>query len=234
MLGPVAPRRGADPEVWTDGNTDYAVTVPTAGQLLRVSGATIVGATTGPGVMVGGYTHTLEMWVTGRATSVSAGTSSSAINTLKAYPVIFPVAHTLDRITFEVTTGGGAGSVFRVGIYAATSITNPYPSALVVDGGEHVTTVAAGTGLKTSTISTAVSAGLVYWLASLGGVATVTCRSMNTASWFFGVYSDGANLSVPNYLSVAQAYGALPDPFTGSALPTVTTTPPVIAWRYSA
>jgi len=139
----------------------------------------------------------------------------------------------IDRIAFRVSTGGGAGSVARVGIYDVTSDTDIYPANLIVDGGEQDTTSAA---VKITTISETLSANTMYWFVFLAGVASPTVRCFDEDSCFI-IGTDNSFSSVP-YGGVREDFGyaALPDPFDsdGPLLVNNTIYMPVIAVRVAA
>lgn len=146
----------------------------------------------------------------GLGISFGIGTVVVAVGTLIAIP--FPVSRRkdFDRIAFRVTTGGGAGSVARAGIYADDG--SVYPGALVADGGEHVTT---STGVKSSTIAVTLDGGALYWLVYLCGTAAPTIATNQRTLILLGFDSGLANYNV--WRTVAQAYGALPANYPGGA-----------------
>lgn len=133
---------------------------------------------------------------------------------------IFFVPHrsvTLDRLACYVTEAGSTGAVVRLGLRAHDD-TNGRPGSLIVDGGTVSTTT---TGLKTVTISTAVTAGTPYWatIAHQGAAATKTTLAAYQ-SWgqrpSQGFLSDPAGVSV-QYMYKAGVSAALNDTgaFTG-------------------
>jgi len=183
----------------------------------------------GFGVNVG---PTLERWsIAGQASTLPLVTVAPGANTLQAIPFFSPWrGGRVDRISAEVTVGA-AGNV-RLGIYRATSLTDIYPGALIVDGGEADVT---GAGVKTLNVDVPLWPGWLYWAVWHGAVAP-TVRALDTSAGaiipLLGVPSTfGANPG--GYISVADAYGALPATFTaGGAVQT--TDPPAIAIRFSA
>jgi hypothetical protein len=178
----------------------------------------------------------MERWYTAGViiSGSSLSTGAPALATFTALPIISLHGGTIDRIAFEVTTGGTAGSKARVGIYAATSQTNIYPNALIVDGGEFDTTT---TGIKSATISTVLTPNVRYWAAYLCGTAAPTIRtpinSMLDGS-IIGISNSIGNAMPPWGLRVAQTYGALPGTFPASAGFGTTETPAGIFLRYLA
>jgi hypothetical protein len=160
-------------------------------------------------------TSPLECWYSGVINQTAYTTGSNTIDTLFAQRIVIGRSGILDRIAFEQTAAGGAGSLTRCGLYAATSRYNIYPSSLVVDGGEIATDGANAT--KVTTISTFVQAGL-YWLVVLSGVSapTLRARSVGGQDAIGGVPSTIG--TTPNSaLAVALAYQALPATFPAGA-----------------
>ena len=101
---------------------------------------------------------------------------AATANVTRAFPFIVGAGFTADRIQFEVTTVvAGANSNCNVGIYNDGG--NLYPSTLLVDGGQKST---ASLGLKTTTISTSLSANTLYWLV-YNCHKTPTLRSISPA-----------------------------------------------------
>lgn len=122
----------------------------------------------------------------------------------------FPVgeALTIDRITCGVQTAGTATAVVRLGIYQDT---DGMPDALLLDAG---TVAGDSSGYKEITISQALTAGTLYWIAVVWQVATVGAGVLRAnlggagADW---VGADAAN-SDPraNNYQEAGVTGALP------------------------
>jgi hypothetical protein len=178
----------------------------------------------------------MERWYAAGVIISGSGLSTGApvVATLQAIPIISLHGGTVDRIAFEVTTGGSAGSKARVGIYAATSQSNIYPNALVVDGGEFDTTT---TGVKVATVSATLDPNVRYWAAYLCGTAAPTIRvPTNTQldGTIIGISSAIGNQMPPWGVRVAQTYGALPGTFPASAGFGTTEAPAGIFLRYSA
>lgn len=173
--------------------------------------------------------------VAGQQNCTALTTGAPAIDTLFAMPFCSPRGGTLDRLQFNVTTVGGAGSVARCGIYTNSGASLIYPNALVVDGGQHDTSAVGGTGVKSATIDVDLDPGELYWFVYLCGTAAPTVRGINPAACFplFGL--DSTIGTAPGVgLSVAQAYGALPATFTASGTVLTTAPIPVVVARYSA
>lgn len=161
-------------------------------------------------------TSPMEIWYTTAVSTLAPGTGSQAINTLRAIPFISESGGLIDTISFEITTGGAAGSVGRCGIYEATSETSTYPKNLVVDGGEFDCTTI---GVKSASVSVYLKPGTLYWLAVLVGTNAATFRLQGTTSTPPPVMGIAATFgsTVRAGLTVSKTYGALPDPFTAGA-----------------
>lgn len=156
--------------------------------------------------------------------------------TMYAAPFLTPKAVTVDRIAIRVLTAN-AGSNARLGIYSAASETNLYPSARVIDAGE---IDAGATGWKELTISQALAAGTLYFLAVLIEDSSAAYMAMRTNDIVpvFG-YPNQPNTADPKRaaVSVGQAYGALPATFPagGGILDAIDTTFfPLVFVRLSA
>lgn len=136
---------------------------------------------------------------------------------LYAYPFIVPVTQSFDRILVAVSTAQVNG-VCRIGIYSDSGV---YPDALVLDSGE---IDCSGAGYKAVVINEELTAGLYWLVINHDGNANVTFRCMDynityPMSWFAILGKSGTNWVTPphTHWKVSEAYGALPDPFTGGA-----------------
>ena len=155
----------------------------------------------------------------GSKTADALTTMTGTINTLKAVPFVTEDSFTKDRLEFEVTTGGAAGSVAHVGIYASGGAINgtPYPDALVATGTAIVTT---STGVKATTVAWVPVPGRLYFAATLFGVNAPTVRSIpqtNLQPFFGHPATLGAS---PQYgYTVASTYATtgLPSTFPAGA-----------------
>ena len=87
-------------------------------------------------------------------------TGSGFANRITAVPMFFPKPTTIDRIAFRIFTGGAAGSIVRLGVYASTS--SGLPGALLHDFGTVDGTV---TGNPVAVTVSATLDGFV-WLAA--------------------------------------------------------------------
>jgi hypothetical protein len=145
----------------------------------------------------------------------SAPTAATLV-TGRLYGMPFPVSRrvTVDTLAVETTIVGASNSVFRAGIYAATSRTNPYPSSLVVDGGEWDGTLSAR--MFTATINTTLGPDSLYWLAILVGTASPTFRFAAHGAMINCGFPTTAFSSPTTAISATQSYGSLPGTFPGS------------------
>jgi hypothetical protein len=106
----------------------------------------------------------------------TAATQSTSSGNMMAIPVFLPTAMTAVSIECEVTTAGAAGTLVRLGIYAAGALDNP--GSLILDAG----TVAGDTaGVKAIAISQQLSAGL-YWLTACPQGGNPSMRSVGSGS----------------------------------------------------
>jgi hypothetical protein len=138
---------------------------------------------------------------------VARATATPTLNDLRAAPFLLAETTTFDRIAVDVNTGGSAGAVIRLGIYADDG--DGYPGALVLDAG---TVDSTGTGLLTITISQQLAAGL-YWLAGVSQVATSVVNISTGSAIGLGA---GTNLAQALWAGYSQTSvsGTLPNPFT--------------------
>jgi len=137
---------------------------------------------------------------------------------LYATPYLAARPITVDRIAVEIKTAA-AGKSARLGIYR--NGTNMYPGVLVLDCG----TISCGTtGVKEIVIDQQLPKGL-YWLAIVSNGAPQIEQAL-LVSKFLGVIGNNYSSYYVGW-DVAQAYGALPDPFTdgGSLIQNVNRVP---------
>jgi len=84
-------------------------------------------------------------------------TFTPTLNRMAYNAVYFPAPTVIDAVIGEVTTGGSAGAVIRLGIYAPNAAGEP--DALIVDAG---TAAADSPGVKVVTITPVTVSGLVF------------------------------------------------------------------------
>jgi hypothetical protein len=156
-----------------------------------------------------------DAWYSSPCTAVSYMSATTAANMMYASLFIVPKTITLDRIAVYVTDYA-VGNAARLGIYNDGA--NMYPGTLLLDAGA-VAIATLNPPLRSIVINQQLTVGL-YWLVCLFNAILTGARGTrhdHTLPYF------GRDLSVPNLQqshgwSVAQAYGALPDPFTGGGV----------------
>lgn len=154
----------------------------------------------------------LEIYYSSRLNNGTINTAVQAVNVLRATPFHSGQGGKFDRLLFEVSLGGAAGAVARVGIYSDINDDgNFYPDKLIVDSGEFSTTVA---GVKSSTIDITLDPDRIYWMASTNGVNTSTMRVTGSSptSGILGLPSTLGFLPRTGFSS-PRAYAALPSVF---------------------
>lgn len=171
-------------------------------------------ATIGAANWVDEASHKADLWGVGHyllPPGITLGSDgSSTANFMYCMPISVPHRVQVDRLGIRLTTAQ-AGGAARVGIYTNDEVTKQ-PSTLVVDGG--AISLASGSGDITATISTWLNPGL-YWVASISTATSTMPTIRRVSGGVLGVYpsSDLSELSGGSpwrYLTVAQAYGALP------------------------
>lgn len=135
---------------------------------------------------------------------------------IDALPLVAPRSATIDAIRVWLQTAGGTDARLRLAIYEATSDTNLYPSALLVQSAE-LNAESGAPGYLSDTISATLAAGKLYWLCvlakqtsagsqpAIGKISSVFCHNIlgisNTAwTGYFG-------------LKATQSYGSYPSTF---------------------
>ena len=154
-----------------------------------------------------------EIWYAlGDQNNTAFSTVTHSFGSLRATRFVVARTVIIDRLAFEVTTLAASG-VGRCGIYRATSLTNQYPSALVVDAGEVST---ATTGVKAATVATTLCPG-VYWSCGLMGVANPGVRRFAVGCSDHGLGVTPALTGLQTNLSSSLSYQALPATFPAGA-----------------
>lgn len=149
--------------------------------------------------------------------SGALSTLALSAGTMYAAPFFVPVTTTFTTIGLEVTTLALTKSI-QLGIYTDTGST---PNALVLDAGN---VSVATTGFKSIVISQALTPGW-YWLAVISdGTPTVRAIGQTNSLPWLG-FTSGTDVTMHQGWSVAQAYGALPNPFTGGGALMTTAVP---------
>lgn len=172
----------------------------------------------------------LEVWHLVNSNGQNALTTGApSANILRAFPFVAPArGGVLDRIGYNITTTVAGNT--RVGIYTATSESNLYPAALVVDSGSIVNAQT----VKTATINVALTPGSLYWVVMLGDAAP-TVRAMGIANCSFLLGYDNTLGTAGNAgLSVAFNYAALPATFPAGAAMIQAVPIPCLFLRFSS
>lgn len=132
------------------------------------------------------------------------------LNFLYAIPLIVPISMTVDRIGIDIGLGN-AGTNVRLGIYRSTVI---YPGSLLLDTGTVV--LGAIPGITSIIINQTLTPGL-YWLAFLSDT-DVSMSTFGSDSTICILGLGSTDFTVPLYaFRVAQAFGALPNPYPNGA-----------------
>lgn len=219
---------GTTEDTIPDPNNDYILTYDTSAGALKKTRMRNAG---GSGMLyrqIG--TSPLECWYSNEHTNAAPTTVVPSLATIRAFPLYLESPRTLDRLAFRVSTAGAAGSVGRIAIYKATSVSNLYPDTLVVESTEFDCT---STGMKSYTLSQALEPKTLYWVALTFNTAAPTIGGAQSYSTedFLGFSSTG--LTKNQGLSIAYAYGAFPATFPASAS-FYTGTPYLYYYRLSA
>lgn len=163
----------------------------------------------------------IAYWPAGPITSLN--NQSFAIDTLFAVPYIAVRSGTVDQIGFRVAIVGAAGSVARMGIYAADQQTGQ-PTGLMVDGGSQITD--AGVGARTTATALTLFGLNLYWFVYVCGVAAPTIIGGAPAVQMWGSGSNNLNIMCGGGFTIAFPYANLPATFpstTGASLITSAT-----------
>lgn len=136
-------------------------------------------------------------------------TMGLTLGQLRITPISIGRDCVLDGIAFEITTGGGAGSFVRVGLYLINPVT--MVSSLLLDAGQQDASVAA---IKTITgLAVPITAGSVIGLCVCGQGVASTVRAVGGGNALIGVATVGTLISnmIDGWSSTASTFtGALP------------------------
>jgi hypothetical protein len=142
------------------------------------------------------------------------GTNAYSIGANLLWGQFWPLSRgaTADRIAVSVQTAE-AGKVMRLGIYADDDL-DGYPDRLVLDAGE---ADISATGTSALVIDQHLPGGL-YFLAMLSDGANAKLWMEDVPRFPSPLGTIGGAPGLPTFAwRVAQAYGALPDPFPSGA-----------------
>lgn len=154
--------------------------------------------------------------ITGNNTAVT----NALADTIQATAFLAPRGGTLDAIKIWLATNGSAGSLTRLALYKATSETNLYPDALLVDSGD-LASDAGAAGYLSASISASLDAGALYWICiNTKNVATKPVVGGISDVYLFNILGYSATAWTPYFgLSLSRTYGAYPATFPASASP---------------
>jgi hypothetical protein len=158
-------------------------------------------------------------YAAGRYYSLSAGaltTLALSADTVYYMPISVGEKHTFDRIAVQVTTTGTANNV-RMAIY---NNVNGVPTSLVIDAGA---LAISGTGLKASTISQSLNAG-VYFLAIVADGSVTVSATPNSQTNYWRWVGTTDFVTADTMLSGSLTFGAFPGTagavsYSASAIP---------------
>jgi hypothetical protein len=156
------------------------------------------------------------VWYPAGGWTITAGVAL-AVNVLRAVP--FENNNRpfeIDRLAFNITSIGGAGSRVRIGIYRAQNGIG-LPTSLLVDAGEEITDGGAA-DTRVKTFASVTLTDPLYWFVYIAGTSGPTVRAIvatNGAPVFGVSQTDLGTASRQTHWTVAQAYGALPVNFPG-------------------
>jgi len=219
---------------------DNAVFSNSTGTHIYVDGTALVAGTTGAafsgvtqqnvqsgvlgarGVAPGLYRSGYYYFASGGA----IGTASLGNENLRVSQWVVTEAVTIARFNAEFTVAGEAGSVFRIGVWAADGA-GGIPSTLVVDAGTVATSGSPGVVEVTLGSPVTIQPG-VYWIGGAVQNAPSTQPTMRTVTplWPGGPLTTSlpsAGTSAPGWLkaAVSGAFGAFTSPSTSSNIPRI-------------
>jgi len=178
-------------------------------------------------------------WVAGLSSPVSLGQDAFPANRLILIPFNQMRTATLAKIGIDLKVRGGANAKVRLGIYANNSSKDNYPKTLVVDAGELDVNNPPSTGCNFLTLNPTVdlTSNNRYWAALFSNDATYQIARLepSTLSFWGGLAVTGSSAQAVSKVSVAKAYGALPNPapVSGSGDLTDTGVAPAIILGFS-
>lgn len=148
--------------------------------------------------------------------SLVTNTLSSNVCLYSPWYLAAPLA--IDQLVIEVTTAGAAGKLIRVGLYNAG--TDWQPTSRLADGA-----VAADGALGTRTLSVSLTLPAGRYLTAVNTDGVPAIRGVRGgAQRYLGYATTIGSSGFIAVWSVAQAYGAFPDPGTAATTNTAAST----------
>jgi len=160
---------------------------------------------------------TTNRWYLGNIILGTTTTSSIGTGTIRFMPIMIPKKTTIGSLRVNITSGGGNGFTFRLGIYAAD---NAYPGTLLYDSG---TISATANAAYTATPNLAVEPGLYWFCVSTSGTMTFTAVGQGTLINPLGW--DGTTFVAQTVIYYTRNYAAYQANLIGANFPT---------WNYTA
>jgi hypothetical protein len=200
---------------------DGTVVPITVGSGLSLAGTTLTATGGGGGLPLQLPIRSAAFYATWYADRLVDAAPDDVADAIFAVPFVCSEAKTWTRIGFNQVTGVDATSA-RLGIYTAHATTG-FPDELVVDAGT-ISTAAASDGTdREITISQALAANTIYWLAFVAEDPLVMLKMMAESDASSVINDPGVHFATGRATSTGRAplggystttaFGALPDPF---------------------
>lgn len=182
-------------------------------QMLSINSAGTAQAFVNPPYSIFGFrktgTATFERWYNGSMNCAGMSATAIALSSIRYFPFIVEKACTVDRIAAEITAGGTAGSLVRLGIYDSSNL---LPNNLIVDAG----TIAGDSAtFQSITISQVLQPGLYFLTMNHNSAASPTFRTIPVGSMppVLGFPNTGG-ATVGTYYTSATVFGTFTNPAT--------------------
>ncbi len=173
-------------------------------------------------------TSSFDRWHTQSVQNATAlNTVTVVTGTIRFMPLVLPKRTRIDRIGCEVTTGGSASSVGRLGIYDSINVV---PNKLIIDAGTVPTTAATVSSIA---IDVTLEAGLYYLAFSTSSATNVTLRAIVLGGLpnILGSLST-LGTTVASQLFIVFTYGVFPQIVLNSSFNKLSAITPLISLRY--
>lgn len=200
----------------------------TAGDLLALQKSAVLGYDIMAFRKVG--TAVYEGWYSANSIPFTPTTLGFPKDSIKAIPVVFSRAQTLDRIGIEISTAGSAGSVLRLAIYDDVG---GVPTNLIIDAG---TVAGDATGNMLITINKAIVPGLYYLCMNHNSTTSIVvkCIPSTFVPNVFGAPAGATTTTSGSGISSTFTYAAFPTTFPVTTFSINLTIVPYIKVRLSA